>query len=353
MVKYRQGFISHIKYSHNFVTEFFMTLIDALKQTNFQNKDIAFISTTAKNHGENRLLPSHIIQGKETINIMLHDVTLAESVFHILDKHVNTLFIDVERKQSIDLWDCAVKYVKNATLLPYKPNDLTREATFHLIGQHFNYQLKDKRILIYGCGNLAFKSALYLAELGAKVEITGRNRQKIETIIQTLNAVLPRHSSNHIELSSTGTHANTQYDVLISAVSAEYVIDESYLSVLKDGALVVDIGINNLTPAFIKKAEERFIHIFRVDVRVASPYLEAMLAVHKASFMKKHAGFAVLQGVACVSGGVIGKQGEIIVDSIAHPKRIIGIANGTGGIKKHEEYTKTDVESLEALTLLL
>jgi hypothetical protein len=48
-------------------------------------------------------------------------------------------------------------------------------------------------------------------------------------------------------------------------------------------------------------------------------------------------GSADLSGVAIVAGGVIGARGRIVVDSIKNPGRVIGIADGMGGLLTPEE----------------
>jgi len=43
-------------------------------------------------------------------------------------------------------------------------------------------------------------------------------------------------------------------------------------------------------------------------------------------------GSAVLSGVPVVAGGVIGRRGSVVIDSVKNPSRVIGIADGLGGL---------------------
>jgi hypothetical protein len=46
-----------------------------------------------------------------------------------------------------------------------------------------------------------------------------------------------------------------------------------------------------------------------------------------------------IAGVQVVSGGVLGRRGDVVVDSITNPTRIIGIADGKGQLLPDEKRT--------------
>jgi hypothetical protein len=37
-----------------------------------------------------------------------------------------------------------------------------------------------------------------------------------------------------------------------------------------------------------------------------------------------------MAGVSVVAGGLMGREGDVVIDSISNPTRVIGIADGTG-----------------------
>jgi hypothetical protein len=43
-------------------------------------------------------------------------------------------------------------------------------------------------------------------------------------------------------------------------------------------------------------------------------------------------GRAEIDGVAVVAGGVLGRAGDVVIDSISHPSRVLGLADGAGGV---------------------
>ena len=325
-----------------------MRLLETLKKMDLEKYTVALISTSKKS-SESRLLPFHELLDRVVLNIMVGDETIAKEVIGYLDQYIQYLFVDIERKKKFDLWDIAKLQIKKTIILPYKPNDMTREAAYYFICKHFNYELKHKKIIIYGCGNIGTKLALYLAENQAEISLVGRNKSKIKLIKNTLNAILPEYNSTKIGLFSQ----NEMYDGLITCLSGNHVVDIDFLQYLKNGAVVIDIGISNLSPEFILKACMHSIKIYRLDVRMGTPFLSALLQNHLSTFIEKNIGKVVLEGTSCVSGGLIGKEGDIVLDTIYKPKLIIGIANGTGGIKKYNDYNKIDRQNIKKIDNLL
>ena len=326
-----------------------MELIDKIKSLNLQDLSTVLISTTAKESNDNRILPSRAINGEETLNLLLNSESVAEKVITYLDDYIRRFIVDVERKQAINLWSIARKVIKKGVLLPYKPNDITVESAYHLVSQYFNYDIADKSILLCGSGNIATKLALRLAEYGAKVSISGRNDTKVHHIVSALNMILPAYSQNKI----TAFSERSKYDVLVSALSVVHEITPSYLKVLNQGAFVVDVGINNLAPSFIQQAQGKSISIMRLDVRIGAPIIGTFIDISTINFYKNLSGQIKIKGINCISGGIIGKEGDIIINAIHQPTQVIGIANGTGGMKKYEEQTERDTFNIKTIETTL
>ena len=325
-----------------------MRLLETLKKMDLQKYTVSLISTSKKS-SESRLLPFHELFDSAVLNIMVGDENTAKEVIGYLDQYIQYLFVDIERKKKFDLWDIAKLQLKKTIMLPYKPNDMTREAAYYFICKHFNYELKHKKIIIYGCGNIGTKLALYLAENQAEISLVGRSKSKINLIKNTLNAILPEYNSTKVALFSQ----NEVYDGLITCLSGNHIVDVDFLRYLNNGAVVIDIGISNLSPDFILKASIYSIKIYRLDVRMGTPFLSALLRNHLSSFIEKNIGQVELKGISCVSGGLIGKEGDIVLDAINKPKLIMGIANGTGGVKKYGDYNKIDRHNIKKIADLL
>ena len=74
----------------------------------------------------------------------------------------------------------------------------------------------------------------------------------------------------------------------------------------------------------------------RIDFRPAVA-ATAIELIHMKSIVRHQMGSGVWDGVAVVAGGLIGNHGDVIVDDFGKPTRIIGVADGTGGIEPIDE----------------
>ena len=56
-----------------------------------------------------------------------------------------------------------------------------------------------------------------------------------------------------------------------------------------------------------------------------------------------------IDGVVAVSGGVVGDYGDIVLDNVHEPKRVIGVADGKGGVLfDYPPEVASRVETVEA-----
>lgn len=133
-------------------------------------------------------------------------------------------------------------------------------------------------------------------------------------------------------------------DAVVSLSPRHPRIQAEHVSHMKEGALLYDGGIGSIARDAVPAAEARSIRVVRVDMRpsLASEALER-IATHQ--LVHDHMGRSELGGVDVVAGGLIGREGDIILDSISTPTRIIGIADGEGGITPAENSSK-DVQSV-------
>lgn len=314
------------------------------------NNDYEYIliSTTAKANVKFQVLPNRIICGALSLNILLGDEQLANDFFRYIDGKVKKVLVDVERKQQINLWKIAVANLKKSYLYPYKPNDITMEATDRLLLDHFNSNIQNKKLLIYGTGNISTKLAIRLAERNAKVYICGRNKKKAEKIIKVINSILPSYAEQKASYFNI-EEFNRKIDGIISFVSGEKVIPKVFANFINNTGIAIDGGIGNFSEPFISKVIEKNIKILRLDVRIGIPFIEASVNSESNSFFHEYMGSLDINGINVVAGGIIGKEGSVIVDRILKPTQVIGIANGIGGVKSESAITKDDRKSISVL----
>lgn len=311
--------------------------IDSLKcEFNYR---IATIGTTVRESQPFAVLPRRTALGFEAINFLVIDPEYAEECFKSLDGNVKYILVDIELKKEINLLQIANQFVKQATIVTYKPNDTTLEAADMFLRHYFNDDLRNKKVLIYGAGNLGSKLSLRLAERLAKVYLDSRNKEKTKEIVTALNYLLHKYSQSHITAVQNYDDLFSEIDILIAFTSASNVIPPVYLNYLKKKGLALDGGINNFTSDFIKGAKKNGINCYRLDVRTAFPHSVLFSTDYTKDFYHNIQGEMTIDDVRLVAGGIIGNDGDIVVDRIKDPTQIVGVANGIGGLKLEKEYS--------------
>ena len=289
------------------------------------------VSSTSRYQDTFLTLPNKYILGKESKNFLVNKKKNID-MFIENEKKENHLFIaDCERKQGFSIYDEFLKI--NLDVIDYKPNDLTMEATDLAILNYFNRNLEGMNIGIYGTGNIAFKLALRLSERNANVYLFGRNHSKVATCISALKQIT--FDENIIHFGDLKT--KTKINCLVSFVTAENVINSDFVGVLGENSLCLDGGIGNFSKQFISLAISNGHEVRRVDVRQSQEIMDGYINSRINSKFTKIIGRDTIKNYPIVAGGIMGKNGEIIVDRIVNPSKVIGIANGIGGVKDESD----------------
>ncbi|MET1248473.1 hypothetical protein ABWW58_06775 [Sporolactobacillus sp. STCC-11] len=312
--------------------------LDYLK--GIKNKSVGIISTTARKSNGLRTLPRRSAMGFTAISFLVTEVEQARTCLSALDGRVDYILIDIEEKQGLSLIREARQIIKLSKVITCKPNDATIESCDLLIRHHYQDTLENKSVLVIGSGNLSTKIALRLAERQANVYLHSRNYQKSVKIADSLNLIIPKFSPKIQAIKKP----NEKYTIILSFLSAEEIIGEDYLSLLNEHSLVIDGGINNFKSAFIQGALEKGITCYRLDVRIAFLYNLLLLSDEVELFFSKVMGRIKdpSKGYDLVSGGVIGNNGDVIVDQVIKPTQVVGVADGLGGVKRELDYSNDE-----------
>jgi len=100
---------------------------------------------------------------------------------------------------------------------------------------------------------------------------------------------------------------------------------------LNAGTWLLDASIGAILPEGIQEAHRRGVLPVRVNIW---PALAGTLqTIHEYDLMCRGGmGHGKLDGIPVVAGGTIGHRDDVIVDSIREPTRVVGVADGRGGI---------------------
>jgi hypothetical protein len=297
---------------------------------------VAVLNTARHHGGEPRRLPDRIDFRGSMAAILVDEPRFVEDVFRLLDQQGRTIYIDVERKQAVDLFAVAARVVSKATLAHIKPNDVTVRSLDVFVKHALGPDLRAVRCGIYGTGNLGFKIALLLAECNAKVLIAGRSESSVGRTVTAINAILPRHHQQPVESWAGGSTVH----LFITAVTARGAVDAKWLDRLEPGAAVIDVGIDNLDGEFIEKALAAGATVNRLDTRAA----ESQVVEPAPGFFEEVCGSAMVGNIPVVSGGVVRERGVVVVDNLAQPTMVLGVANGLGGLVHRDTWTPDERE---------
>lgn len=285
------------------------------------------MSSTSKHAVPFSRLPDKLIFKESYPNFLISKHEILENTISKYDDSKTIFVIDTEKKQGFSLYDSAE--IENK--IDYKPNDLTMEAADLAILNYFNRDLSNKDIGIYGTGNIAFKIALRLSERNARVHIFGRKQRKIKVCIDALEQVtFDKELIHHGDKDS-------RLDSFVSFVSADEVISSDYNNLLKDNALCLDGGIGNFSKEFISTALENGHEVRRLDVRQSQEIMDGYINSRLNSQFSQIIGRDIINNHPVVAGGIMGQDGQVIIDRIVKPTRVIGIANGIGGVKNESD----------------
>lgn len=114
------------------------------------------------------------------------------------------------------------------------------------------------------------------------------------------------------------------YDVLIF-------FDDSLTSStnVKPGGVLFDFHIGNLSEEIAEEALKRNVTLLRPDMRAAlASEISALLGTRE--LVESIMGRGVLGSTPVVAGGIIGRQGDVVLDSYSYPTRVVGVADGKG-----------------------
>lgn len=247
-------------------------------------------------------------------NIMVADPALLGSVLRNVDGLVDYVLLDAG--------DTPVPKgaLTKTELLTYLDHEMWAGATVSHVTLLLGGTVSGRILAVTGAPRLAVRAAAAFAEAGAAVRLdcavsdVGGSSELAPTLVRMPLPECVRDADAVVCLSPR-----------CPAVSAELV------GAMRPGALLYDGGIGSLGCDAVPAAEARGIRVVRVDMRpsLAAAALERIGIKH---IVEAHMGREEWSGITVVAGGLIGREGDLIVDSISHPTRVIGIADGKGGI---------------------
>lgn len=270
---------------------------------------------------------------KETAgcSAVFRDTALGPAITEAVDGLVDYLLVDVEPK--IEGWTKLVSRVlrtaQKSAVLTYAPNDLTALAVDALIAQ-LGVSPDGRPLAIIGAGHVGGRIAQRLVERGHLVRLWRRNPASLTAVCGGVNALRSALTLGIAMAASDAESACIGARLVIGCTPGTAVITEQMVQHLPSDAIILDVGNGTLTPEAIARSGSLRLKVLCCDFRAAYEAAVAMLlrtAQHVSDSGRRQIGEATL-----ISGGVLGRRGDILVDNYAHPTQIIGVADGHGDV---------------------
>jgi 4-hydroxy-2-oxovalerate aldolase len=269
---------------------------------------------------------------------LTRDAHLKE-VLHAVDGRVDVVLLDVDRKPfgPASGAQSARAILKKTSLLTYLDSRVWVEAVEDQVVRLLHEVLNDSEIVIAGDHPRSRFLALRFAERGAQV-----------TLLPDPDKTASAPSLDHVrslslegpELRLTCMKADAgcafealaQANVVVVWPAGAPWFSQSFAKRLSQKTYVLDAGIGAILADGIVEAQQRGCLLLRVNIWPA--LTGSLSAAHESVIETNEAlGWEMLDGVSVVAGGAMGKSGDVIVDSVRHPTRVIGVCDGNGGVR--------------------
>ncbi len=251
-----------------------------------------------------------------------------EKIVEVADGIVDILLVDAELKSYLDepLISKVRLITKQSHVVGYKDCDVWVRSVDQGI-RVLLQGIRGRHVIVCGTDNLALKLTLSMMEQRAKVTLTGDVRNRLEFCAKVLKQL--SLSGMDLEIQVDAVEAAREAEVLVAFSRQESMISRTMVEVMRGDGLVFDGGIGSVSAEVIAYCNEHGIRVVRPDMRAAlASELASLLGTERT--VKELMGRTEIAGVSVVAGGLVGRHGEIVVDSVSNPSRVIGVADGKG-----------------------
>jgi 4-hydroxy-2-oxovalerate aldolase len=260
------------------------------------------------------------------------EVNSEEQVFDIIkevDGLVDYVFLDVsEVKLSSDVVKKARELAHKSRILIYDDIDIWIDSicTFMLLSQ----KTRDDKVLIIGVNDDSKKVMLRLASLSIDLTIWDEDDSKAKKTEQLISE-LYHDSRNPVKIRSEKNLADavSGQDFIIGMTGQKSYLTKEAIKNIGSSTIIIDGAIGSIGEPAVEAFNEKGNEVYRFDVR-ASLSGKILTMIEAYDLIKNIAGKKKMDGFNIVAGGVIGRKGDIIVDSINNPKAVLGVADGKG-----------------------
>lgn len=250
----------------------------------------------------------------------------------LADSLCDIILLDIDRRRLFGPQmgaSTARDLLQQTLLLTYSDGRTWAEALKDQLVRLMDEDIQGARIVIAGSDARSRSLAPKLADFGTQIAILINDDEVRNAPDLTRLSTEPAADIQYLPLAEIGTYA-----ARADAVIVWRDLYESHLQALAahiaEGAFLLDAGLRSLPPAVITAARQR--GAFPVRVHLIPTLFGALVAAHEHALARAAFGWGEVAGIPIVAGGAIGEAGAVVVDSIQHPRRVLGIADSWGGL---------------------
>ena len=266
-------------------------------------------------------------------NAEVENVAQAVEIVAAIDGLVDCILLDSESHPVAaenGLYAVVAPHVSHSRLLAYRDGNAHLDAAEALIARLMQGNIAGARIAVCGLSSLGLKLAMRLLEIGANVYLWDPVADKLTQSISLLEqwCRLEGVAAQHVFALE---NAGEKIELLVGTALSESVVTADLIDKVAQQGLVLDAGVGSLQGSAVEQAIALGLKLYRLDMR-AGLSGQIALVLDTDELVNHLMGVNKLAGQEVVAGGAIGRRGAIIVDAIHNPTRVIGVADGRGGL---------------------
>lgn len=312
-----------------------------------KGKQTIFVINISALYDDLNIILPHV---DETSSYLMANCEMTEKkkiieVVKTIDGIVDFIVVDEEKKRAnlFDILKILKTKVKKSVVLTYKGNGAWIQAIDTIISSLW-YDLYNVKIGIIGINDTSKKLALSLSERGAKVFFFDKNKKNNDSIVKSLNAIKIQSAPFTIKKSMDKLDFSKNADILVGLDRTQK-IDKQMVTKMKKTGILIDAIFGSINIDALMYTQKSNIRTFRVDMKAAMA--GEMTTILRTYNMTKDAGKGYINKLPVISPTYIGEKGDIVVDSIANPTEVIGVADGKGHILYDTEEYEVKIKEIE------
>jgi hypothetical protein len=266
------------------------------------------------------------------VSAVLGEARWGLPVVQAVDGIVDFILLDIEGKTQG--WAEVTRQILSGSwksrLLTYHPNDLTARAADALLAQ-LGVHPGERPVAVVGAGHVGARIAQRLVERGHAVRLWRRDASALRATVEAVNSLRGPHAAGRAMAATSVAEAAAGARAVLGCAAGMAVLGPEAIQGLADDAIVLDVGNGTVAPEAIAAAAARGLTLLCLNFRSAYEG-EVAILLRTRDLVERQIGRRRIGEVTVISGGVLGRRGDVIVDNYARPTQIYGIADGKGDV---------------------